>query len=467
MKLKFLGATETVTGSKHLVITEKGRQVLLDCGLYQGMGKATDEMNRKLGINPSHIEAVLLSHGHIDHCGNLPNLVKQGFTGKIYCTPATLDVCRILLMDSAHIHQSDVKFINKRRKQKGQPEIEPLYTIKDAEQCLEQFKGITYDTDFRLNDELSFYFSTNGHVIGSAAINLTARENGKFTRLTFTGDIGRYNDPLLKPPGVFNQADYIICESTYGDRLHETVADAEQHILDTIRRTCIGQKGKLLMPAFSLGRTQEILFILDKLANKGLMKGIEVYVDSPLSTKSTNVVRSHPEGFNDELKAYLKKDPEPFGFPGLTYIEDKRDSQKLNDKDLPCVIIAASGMADAGRIKHHLRYNIQDSRNTVMLTGYCAEHTLGARLLAGDKQVHIFGDVFDVKAGIESISSLSAHGDYNEMTRFLSCQNKSSVKKIFLVHGEHNAKMAFKAHLENEGYADVHIPSKGEVHDLS
>lgn len=465
MKIKFIGATETVTGSKHLLITESGKQILLDCGLYQGMGKETDAMNRNLDLDPKEIEAVILSHGHIDHCGNLPNLVKQGFSGKIYSTPATKDVCSILLHDSAHIHESDAAFMNKKIK-RNEPKLETLYTLEDVEKCLSLFETVPFDTDCKVNDEISFYFTENGHIIGSGAINVTAHEGNKVTRLVFTGDIGRYGDPLLKSPAVFQQADYIICESTYGDKLHGSPDDVEKRLLDIMQDTCVNKNGKLIIPAFSLGRTQEILYVLDKLANKKLLPAINIYVDSPMSTKATSIVRQHSESFNEELQAYIKKDPDPFGFPNLTYIESSDESRQLNDIQEPCVIISASGMADAGRIQNHLCYTIADERNTVLLTGYCAPGSLGGKLMRGEKQCHILGYLFDVTAGIESIHSLSAHGDYNDMIRFLSCQHKGTVKKIFLVHGEAETKSVFRDKLLTEGYGDVVIPAKGEVFDL-
>lgn len=463
VKIKFIGATESVTGSKHLIITSGGDQILLDCGLYQGHGRKTDAMNRKLDLAPANLKAVILSHAHIDHSGNLPSLVKQGFTGKIYCTPATKDVCSVLLLDSAFIQESDARFFNKHRRGPDQDPVKPIYTIADAERCLTHFETVEFNTDFRISDEVSFYFSENGHIIGSAAVNLTIREDKRITRVTFTGDIGRYNDPLLKPPGVFQQADHIICESTYGDRLHETPENASQKLLDIVKRTCIEKKGKLVVPAFSLGRTQEIIFLLDEMKNKGLLPEIKVFVDSPLSSKATSIVRSHPESFNEKLRDYIKKDPDPFGFPNLKYVTDSEESKALNDLDEPCVIVSASGMAEAGRVKHHLRNNIADPRCTVLITGYCAPGTLGARLMAGEKSVHIFGDYFEVKADVDSIQSLSAHGDYSEMIRFLSCQSVSQVKTIHLVHGEEEAKSAFREKLLAEGYRSVVIPGKGDT----
>jgi metallo-beta-lactamase family protein len=466
MKLKFIGATEAVTGSEHLIITEKGMQILLDCGLYQGMGKETDRLNRNLGINPDEIEAVILSHAHIDHSGKLPYLVKKGFKGKIYCTPATFDVCEVLLLDSAHIHESDIRFINKRRKRNGMEPLEPLYTIKDAQSCLKHFKSIPYDAEFQLNDELSFHFTNVGHIIGAASVHVTTKENGKITKLSFTGDVGRYNDLLLKKPSPFRQADYIISESTYGNRLHDDNVNAEENFLSVVIDTCLTRKGKLIIPSFSLGRTQEIIYVLHKLKNKNLLPPIKVYVDSPLSSKATEIVRKHPECFNDELKKYILSDPEPFNFPGLTFIEESEESKALNISKEPCIIISASGMADAGRVKHHIMYNVSDEKNTILIVGYCSPRSLGANLENGSKQVRIFGEFFDVKAKVESIHSFSAHADYNELIKFLSCQDKEKVKKVFLVHGEGAAKISFKEKLEKEGFAQVEIPSKDQIFSL-
>ena len=466
MTVKFVGAADTVTGSKHLIITDSGKQILLDCGLYQGMGKETDPLNRNLIVNPEEIEAVILSHAHIDHVGNLPYLVKQGFKGKIYCTEATLDVCEILLMDSAHIHENDIRFINKRRKKKGLELINPLYTTKDAERCLKRFRSIPFNADFAINSEISFRFSEVGHITGSAAINITATENKKITNLTFTGDVGRYTDMLLKAPQPFPQADYIICESTYGDRLHDAYVDAEAKLLNIVLNTCVEKKGKLIIPAFSLGRTQEVVFALNKLKNKGLLPDIKIFVDSPLSTSATDIVRKHSECFNKDLQEYIKTDPDPFGFNNLKYIQDSAQSKALNHLDEPCIIISASGMCDAGRVKHHLMHCIGDKRNTVLMVGYCSPNTLGARLLRGEKEVHIYGEIFRVNLEIESIHSYSAHGDYSELIRFLSCQDKKSVKNIFLVHGETAAKVSFKEKLLAEGYKHVSIPVKGEQYIL-
>lgn len=463
MTIKFIGATETVTGSKHLLITEKGKQILLDCGLYQGTGKDTDEMNRHLGFDPSQIDAVILSHAHIDHSGNIPYLIKSGFQGKIYCTPGTMEVCEILLRDSGSIHESDIRFINKKRKLRGEEPLKPLYTEGDAKRSMKHFKTVPYNSDFQLNDEISFRFTDAGHILGSASIHITATESNGKKSLTFTGDIGRYHDLLMNDPQPFPPSEYIICESTYGDRLHESDEDAELRFLNIIRHTCLEKKGKLIIPAFSLGRTQEIVFILDKMKNKNLLPEIPVYVDSPLSTNATEIMRKHIDCLNEKVRDYVKTDPDPFGFSTLKYITEANESMKLNESKVPCIIISASGMLDAGRIKHHLKHAIQYDRNTILIVGYCSPNTLGGKIIAGAKEVRIFGDFFPVNAKVEIMNSFSAHGDYSEMIRFLSCQDKSKVKEIFLVHGEPNTKVSFKEKLMAEGYKRITIPNKNET----
>jgi len=463
MKIKFLGATETVTGSKHLVRTEKGFSILLDCGLYQGMGKETDTLNRNLDLIPSEIDVVILSHAHIDHSGNLPLLVKEGFLGSIYCTPPTLEVVEVLLYDSAKIHESDIKYVNKKREQRGEAPIVPLYTTKDVDRCMKHFKTVPYHADYVLNEDATLTFTDAGHILGSAVVNLKIKDiSDKIINLTFTGDVGKYNDMLLKNPEPFPQADYIICESTYGDRIHEVDSDAELHLLNVVRNTCVEKRGKLIIPAFSLGRTQEIVFILDKLKNKGLLPNIKVYVDSPLSTNVTDIMRENVVCFNEKLQEYIKTDPDPFGFSNLKYIREKEESMALNTSKEPCIIISASGMMDAGRIKHHLRNNISDAKNTILIVGYCTPHSLGGKIKEGQNVVKIFGEEYEVNAKVEVIDSYSAHADYSELLRFLSCQDKAKIKKLFLVHGDIDAKISFKEKLYVEGYKDIIIPNKRE-----
>ncbi len=467
MKVKFYGATETVTGSKHMIVSETGYTILLDCGLYQGNGKESDEKNRHFDFLPEKIDAVILSHAHIDHSGNLPLLVKKGFLGSIYCTPATLEVVEFLLYDSAKIHENDIEFINKKRNRRGLPSLEPLYNSKDVERCMKHFKTVPYNAQFHLDASVSFMFTDAGHILGSSAIHLKLiGKHHRIVNLTFTGDVGRYNDMLLKSPSKFPQADYIISESTYGDRLHEEVPDAELHFLNIVRHTCLEKKGKLLIPAFSLGRTQEIVFMLDKLKNKNLLPDIKVYVDSPLSTDITNIMRNNVDLFNEKLQKYIKVDPDPFGFKNLKYIKTREESMALNELNEPCIIISASGMMDAGRIKHHLANNISNPKTTVLIVGYCSPNSLGGNIRNGQKEVKIFGDYFQVNADVEIIDSYSAHADYNELIKFLSCQDVRLVKKVFLVHGEPDAKLSFKEKLIANGFQNVIIPQKGDVYEL-
>lgn len=466
MILSIKGAAKNVTGSKHLITTNKGKKILLDCGLYQNSAKDNEELNRHFGFNPADIDAVILSHAHIDHSGNLPLLVKQGFTGKIYATPATRDLCEIMLLDSAHIHESDIVFINKRRLKAGKSPLKPLYTVKDAGKCMKHFYPVPYNNEFIINEEVSFNFTDAGHILGSAVINLSIHEENKTTKLCYTGDIGRPNDLIIKAPEQFPQADYIICESTYGNRLHDDAALAGEKLLQIVRDTCITRKGKLLIPAFSLGRTQEIVYTLDCLKTQGLLPPVKVFVDSPLSMNATEIMRKYSDSFNDTIKHYMEKDDDPFGFNNLVYVQDAEESKALNDYKEPCIIISASGMMEAGRIKHHLHNNIGKENCTLLIVGFVPPNSLGHRLLRGDKQVKIFGEVHDVKINIAAINSYSAHADYNEMIQFLSCQQKQKIKKIFLVHGNEDVMYDFKIKLMEAGFNNIEIPDLDSFYEL-
>lgn len=466
MQLSFFGAAKTVTGSKHLLQLENGKKILLDCGMYQGMGKESDVLNRHFGFAPNEIDLVILSHAHIDHSGLLPMLVKEGFKGKIYCTEATAELCEILLMDSAHIQEDDVKHINKKRVSQGKQRLKPIYEKEDVPPCLGQFVPLPFGKEIQLLDNVKLKFTLNGHILGSAAVTLFIDENGEQTNFTFTGDIGRYDAGLIRDPLPFPQSDYIICESTYGNRLHESSKDAEQQILNTILDTCIKKGGKVLIPAFSLGRTQEIVFTLNNLDLRGELPIIKIFVDSPLSFSATNITRKFLDELNDDVRHIAKTDPDPFGFEKLTYITNREQSQALNDFKEPCVIIAASGMADAGRIKHHILHNIENENTTILIVGYAEPSSLAGRLRNGDKEVRIFGDNFKVNATVKIIDSYSAHGDYKEMLRYLSCQKKEKVKKIFLVHGSELSIKEWKQKLELEGFSNIEIPEKGERFEL-
>lgn len=466
MQIQFFGATETVTGSKHLLTTTKGKKILLDCGLYQGMGKETGELNSHFGFVPADIDTVILSHAHIDHSGNLPLLIKQGFAGSIYCTPATKEICEVLLMDSAKIQEYDVSFVNKRRANEGKPLIQPNYSTKDVEKCMRHFKTVPYNAWYNLNDEVSFTYTDAGHILGSAVVNLKLSSGNTVKHLSFTGDVGRYNDLLMHDPATFPQADYIICESTYGNKLHDKIDDAQLKLLNCVKHTCIEKKGKLIIPAFSLGRTQEIVYVLDRMKDKGLLPKIKVYVDSPLSKSATDIMRRYSSSLNQEVIEHMKVDDDPFGFEGLAYITEKDESVKLNESDEPCIIISASGMMDAGRVKHHLKHALPFKKNTLLIVGYAPPHSLGGKLTAGEKQVRIFGEDIPVNADVEVISSYSAHADYEELLKFLSCQQKEKIKTIFLVHGEEDSKIGFKKILMEKGYPLIIIPHKGEAFSL-
>ncbi|KQS25343.1 MBL fold metallo-hydrolase RNA specificity domain-containing protein [Dyadobacter sp. Leaf189] len=459
MLIQFFGAAQTVTGSKHLITTEKGTRILLDCGLFQGI--QTDEFNQSFGFKPAEIGYLILSHAHIDHSGLIPRLVRKGFKGEIYCTPATADLCRVMLMDSAYIQEKDLERINKRRQNQGRPLLEELYNAEDAAHALSLFKTVKYGQTFHVgpDHEVAVLLTDAAHLLGSAAVHLTIPDGGTSKQLTFTGDIGRPDDRILKRPDVFPQADFIICESTYGDRLHEKEVDMKSHLLRIVKETCVDKNGKLIIPAFAIDRTQELIYALDQLYSSGQLPHIPVYIDSPLAIRATAIMKEHDECFNPEILAYIEKDGDAFAFPYLHYISDVEDSIALNDKKEPCIIISASGMAEAGRIKHHIKNNIGDRNATILLVGYASANTLAGALKRGDKQVNIFGEHLDVRCRVESMDSFSGHGDYNEMLDFLSCQTPGRVQKIFLVHGEYETQVAFKLKLQKAGFKNVHIPA--------
>lgn len=462
MKITFHGAAKTVTGSKHLITLWDNEKILLDCGMFQGMGKDTHSLNNDLGFDPKTVDHMILSHAHIDHSGLIPKLVKDGYNGKIYCTPATYDLCKIMLMDSAHIQEADVRYVNKRKRSQRKSIIKPLYNKSDVEKCLEQFVTVEFNKELEINDHIKLLFTGNGHILGSATVNLTIREVNEISRVTYTGDVGRYGTSLMKDPESFPQADVIICESTYGDRLHECCEDADQRILDIIMETCLERNGKVIIPAFSLGRTQEIVYALNRLNLYGLLPEINIYVDSPLSVNATNIMRKYASLLNIEVQEFVEDRPDPFGFDRLTYITDKKESQKLNQHKSPMVIISASGMAEAGRVKHHIMNNINDDRNTILLVGYAEPLSLGGKLRNGDKYVKIFGMEFQVRARVEVIDSFSAHGDYKELIHYLSCQKSTSVGNFFIVHGEPQAQIAFKDRLKEVGFKNILIPNQHE-----
>jgi metallo-beta-lactamase family protein len=466
MHIVFHGAARVVTGSKHLIELNDGTSVLLDCGMFQGLGDHTEDLNEHFGFNPQKVDYMILSHAHIDHCGLIPRLVAQGFNGPIFCTSATMDLARILMLDSAKIQMQDTEYSNKHRLRRGMPLLEPLYTEDEAMAAMHLFKIVDYDTDHEITPRIKFRFTDVGHIVGAAAVNLSVLENGRETRITFSGDVGRYGDMLLKSPQPFPQADYILLESTYGDSLHKELGPMEDELLEIIKQTCLIKNGKVIIPAFSVGRTQELLYALNELELKGILPDVPYYVDSPLSEKATQVMLDHPEVYNDDVKAILKVDANPFSFKGLRFIESSQESIALNTDPRPCVIISASGMAEAGRVKHHIKNNIGNQKNTMLMVGYCEPNSLGGRLIRGDREVHIFGEEFEVKAEVRAIKSMSAHGDYEDLLHFLACQNPALVKTLFLVHGEYDVQKHFSQKLKEKGFSHVEIPYQHQRVDL-
>lgn len=460
MKIAFHGAARTVTGSKHLLTLKNGKKILLDCGMFQGLGKETDQLNRDFGFDPAEVDVMILSHAHIDHSGLIPKLVKDGFRGKIFCTPATKDLASVLLEDSAGIQEDEVKYINKRRAMEGLPYLKPLYTTEDAMNSLSHFLETPYGVWFDVTEGVQAMFTDAGHIIGSACVNIKVSENGKETRITFSGDVGRYRDAILKSPEDFPQADYIILESTYGNSLHDEHLTTPDILLRWIEKACLQKKGKLIMPAFSVGRTQELLYALNQLEVENRLPELKYYVDSPLSIEATEIVKKYPQYFNKTIQKLMQADNDPFNFTGLKYVKSVEESKLLNFQNGPFVIISASGMADAGRVKHHISNNIENSKNTILMTGYCEPRSLGGRLMDGVKEVGIFGVEHQVHAEIGAIRSMSAHGDYEDLSQWLACQDKQQVKRVFLVHGEYEVQQDFKQRLIRKGFSDVEIPEK-------
>ena len=467
MTLQFWGAARTVTGSMHL-LEVGGRKILLDCGLYQGRRKEAFERNRRLPFDASEIDAVILSHAHIDHSGNLPSLVKAGFRGRIYSTSATRDLCAYMLIDSAHLQENDVRYVNKRRRKQKKTPFEPLYTKQDAVETLGRFHSVDYDSEFEPVPSVTVFFRDAGHILGSAIVVLDIRENQRRVRLVFSGDIGRRGLPILRDPKTAEGADYVIMESTYGDRLHESSGDAKELLRQTVSNA-LDRGGKLLVPAFAVGRTQEIVYRLNQLWQSGELPRVDVFVDSPLAVNATEVFRLHPETYDAEFIETLLNDVDgdPLGFECLQYVRSAEDSMKLNDRKEPAVIISASGMCEGGRILHHLRHHGVDPRSIVLFVSFQAEHTLGRKILEGKNPVSIYGEKIDIRASIRKAEGYSAHADRAGLLRWAArVQEAGRVKRIFLVHGEDESLSALAAGLEEAGAKDVCIPDRGERYPL-
>ncbi len=466
MKLEFLGAAKEVTGSKHLLHVN-GKKILLDCGMFHGRRQEAREKNEDFGFNPAEVDAVILSHAHIDHSGLLPLLVKRGFKGPIYSTFATRDLCHHMLLDSAYIQEREAEYINKKKRKKGEDTIEPLYKTEDAQQALGQFVGMGYERTFAVEDALAACFYDAGHILGSSVVHLIAYESDidKRTTIGYTGDLGRKGIPLLKDPQLMPKCDYYITETTYGNRLHEAFDQLDKQLIDIVNHT-YEKGGKLIIPAFSVGRTQEVVYRLNSAINNKDIPEFPIFVDSPLSGNVTEVFSAHPECFDRETyREFIDNRLNPFGFGRIKYISDVEESKKLNTYNKPCIIISASGMCEFGRILHHLKNNIEDPRTTLMLVGYMAEHTLGRRIQEERPSVNIFGEPYDLKCDVEKINAFSAHADRSDLIDYMT--HIEGIKKVFLVHGETDQLNAFKKVSSENGYDNVEIPSPGTVVNLT
>ena len=467
MELQFWGAAQTVTGSMHL-LRVNGSNILLDCGLYHGRRKEAFERNRNFPFDPKDIDVLIVSHAHIDHTGNIPTLVRQGYDGPIWATPATRDLCAIMLRDSAHIQESDVAYVNKKRARRGQNLFEPLYTQPDALAALTLFQSVGYDRPFAAAPGVQVCYREAGHVLGSASVTLDIDDHGQQKRLVFSGDIGRKNLPILRDPQPVEGADFIIMESTYGQRIHEPPSQARAE-LKQIVLAAVENNGKVIIPAFAVGRTQEIVYALHQLRADNEIPDIDIFVDSPLAVNATDIFRLHPEVYDRETIDFMNDtgSRDPFGFEGVRYVRSVEESKALNDYRHAAVIISASGMCESGRILHHLKNNITESRNTVLFVGYQAENTLGRKILDGQPVVPIFGDEYEVRARVIKIGGYSAHADHNGLLAWLqAAQARGQPQKLFLVHGELENATALAEAARQQGIPQVYMPARGQSFTL-
>lgn len=468
-RVQFWGAAQTVTGSMHLVKVG-AKQILLDCGIYQGRRKEAFEINKNFPFDPHAIDAVILSHAHIDHSGNLPSLVKNGFRGPIYCTSATRDLAVFLLLDSAQIQVSDVAYINRKRAKEGRRPFEPLYTPADAKQAVTHFRTIDYHDSFEPIPGVKCEFYDAGHMLGSASICLDIHDANVKRRLVFSGDVGRAEIPILRQPEPVPAADYLILESTYGNRKHQTASFSAVDFLKQLAEDVAASQGKLIIPAFSVGRTQEIVYRLNELAESGQLPDLPVFVDSPLAVNATGVFKSHPECFDDESfeRILVESDQDPLAFKNLHYIHKAEFSRELNRFKGPAIIISASGMCESGRIVHHLKHHIEDPSTIILFSGFQAPYTLGRKILDGNQRVSILGADRDVRARIERLESASGHADQDELLTWAQAvAEHGKLKDILLVHGELDAATELKSLLEKQGIAEVHIPARGDEVQLA
>ncbi len=466
MKLQFFGAVRTVTGSMHL-LEVNGSRILLECGLYQGRRQESFERNRNLPFDAASIDTLVLSHAHIDHSGNIPSLVKNGFSGNVYATAATRDLCSAMLRDSGHIHEEDAKYVNKKRARRGEPPIEPLYTIEDATESLRYFVSVGYDRSLPIAPGVTLTFRDAGHILGSAIVVLDVEEEGEKKRLVFTGDLGRVGMPILQDPVPVEGADFLIIESTYGDRRHDPIETTDEELEAVVTET-YRRGGKVIVPAFAVGRTQELVYALHRLTENRDIPPMPIFVDSPLAVNVTEIFRLHPECYDEEVQAFLAESGhrDPFGFHRLDYIRSVERSKELNFLREPAVIISASGMAEAGRILHHLKNNIEDERNTVLIVGWQAPHTLGRRLVERQSVVKVFGEEYRLNAQVETINGFSAHADRDALLDYARQLGAGRLESAFVVHGEEAASLALADGLQGIGARQAIVPQLGEAFEL-
>ena len=465
MKLTFHGAARTVTGSRHL-LEVNGRRILLDCGLFQGRRDEADRLNRHMRFEAGAVDTVILSHAHIDHSGALPALVKNGFQGPVYATPATADLCAVMLRDSAHIQERDIETINRREGLIGDRAKKPLYTEEDAERASKRFRSHPYRKPFEVAEGVTATFLDAGHILGAAMVRLDISEKGRRRTLLFTGDLGRDGTPIVHDPEKVDRADILLMETTYGNREHPPVEDIERDLQAVVRRT-VDRRGKILIPAFAVGRTQHITYLLNNLSATGRIPPVPVFVDSPLALEATEVFRRHPDCWETEMVNLLRErnDADPFGFRMLTYVRSADESKKLNDLDGPAIIISASGMCESGRILHHLANHAQNERNTILIVGYQAEGTLGRRIVEGQTRLRILGRDVERRAEVVKMNALSAHAGRSELRKFYG-GFQDRVRHLFLVHGEPEQSEAFGAWAREQSSAEVQVPEQNQIIEI-
>ncbi|MCL4394422.1 MAG: MBL fold metallo-hydrolase [Chloroflexi bacterium] len=463
MKLTFYGAAREVTGSMHLV-EAAGARILLDCGIYQGHRAEAAERNAHLPFDAKTVDSAILSHAHLDHSGNLPTLVKSGFQGDVHCTPATRDLANLILRDSAHIQEQDAAYLNQKQSRQGLPPVEPLYTTQDAEQTLKHLVGHAYHRNISLGNGHCAYMFDAGHILGSAITLLELHEGDRTVRLGYTGDLGRTGTLILPDPESVRQLDYLLIEATYGDREHPSIQESEDELARIVRET-VARGGKVVIPAFAVERTQEVLYTLHLKVDAGEVPKVPSFVDSPLAIDATEVYRIHLEDLRQDVRQHVMEKQDPFGFGQLHYTRTVEESKEINEVRGSAIIISANGMAEAGRILHHIKHNIEDERSTILFVGYQAENTLGRRLVEGAKQVKIFGDEYNVRAQIALVNGFSAHADRSDLLDWVESA-KENLKGVFVVHGEEQAALSFADALRTRGGFTVTVPQRDQTIDL-